>query len=195
MRPRTVRNNICRAAPEISTSSCLQVIALPSRTLSLPCLAQSPGCLPCTSVPVRGLDRTCWVRLQVKVYDDDTITDDDGLGKAEFTLATLMSSRGRSICERLKSRSDRLAKWLNSARSEFPAGRQASSCLARGVSPPGLDSKRSMLSVPVSNRASWQTIWAGTVGSGGIPSPRGGRWLKEDTRRLWLRRIDEGSPR
>lgn len=43
--------------------------------------------------------------MQVKVYDDDTVTDDDGLGKAEFTLGTLVSAPGRSISTRLKKRS------------------------------------------------------------------------------------------
>lgn len=47
---------------------------------------------------------------QVKIYDDDTVTDDDGLGKAEFTLGTLMSAPGRSLVEQLKERSGRLAK-------------------------------------------------------------------------------------
>lgn len=44
------------------------------------------------------------------MYDDDTITDDDGLGKATFTLGALMSSPGRSVTERLKDRSGKLAK-------------------------------------------------------------------------------------
>lgn len=47
---------------------------------------------------------------QVKVYDDDLITDDDGLGKAEFTLGALMSAPGRSITVRLTKRSGRRAK-------------------------------------------------------------------------------------
>lgn len=46
----------------------------------------------------------------MKFYDDDTVTDDDGLGKAVFTLGTLMSSAGCSVTERLKDRSGRLAK-------------------------------------------------------------------------------------
>lgn len=50
------------------------------------------------------------IETQVKVYDDDTITDDDGLGKAEFTLGNLMSAPGGSISVRLKKRSGRTAK-------------------------------------------------------------------------------------
>ena len=46
---------------------------------------------------------------QVKIYDDDTVTDDDGLGKTEFTLGTLMSAPGRTVVEQLKHRSGRLA--------------------------------------------------------------------------------------
>lgn len=46
----------------------------------------------------------------MKIYDDDTLTDDDGLGKATFTLGTLMSAPGRSVTEPLKDRSGRLAK-------------------------------------------------------------------------------------
>lgn len=46
----------------------------------------------------------------MKIYDDDTVTDDDGLGKSEFTLGTLMSAPGRSVVEQLKDRSGRLAK-------------------------------------------------------------------------------------
>lgn len=47
---------------------------------------------------------------QVKIYDDDKVTDDDGLGKAEFTLGALMAAPGRSVTEALKHRSGRLAK-------------------------------------------------------------------------------------
>lgn len=48
--------------------------------------------------------------IQVKIYDDDTLTDDDGLGKAAFTLGELMAAPGRSIKEGLKKRSGKKAK-------------------------------------------------------------------------------------
>lgn len=46
----------------------------------------------------------------MKIYDDDKVSDDDSLGKAEFTLGALMSAPGRSVTETLKDRSGRLAK-------------------------------------------------------------------------------------
>lgn len=46
----------------------------------------------------------------MKIYDDDNISDDDSLGKAEFTLGQLMSAPGRTVKEALKDRSGRLAK-------------------------------------------------------------------------------------
>ncbi|CAM9627722.1 unnamed protein product, partial [Laminaria digitata] len=48
--------------------------------------------------------------VKVKIYDDDTVTDDDGLGKAVFTLGALMSAPGRSAVEQLKDRSGRSTK-------------------------------------------------------------------------------------
>eukprot|EP00752_Nemacystus_decipiens_P006392 g5760.t1 len=56
--------------------------------------------------------------IKVKVYDDDTLTDDDGLGKAEFTLGVLMSAPGRSVTEALKDRSGRVAKGVMIIRGE-----------------------------------------------------------------------------
>ncbi|CAM9104353.1 unnamed protein product [Pylaiella littoralis] len=56
--------------------------------------------------------------IKVKMYDDDKISDDDGLGKAEFTLGALMSAPGRTVTETLKDRSGRLAKGVMIVRGE-----------------------------------------------------------------------------
>ncbi|CAB1102218.1 unnamed protein product [Ectocarpus sp. CCAP 1310/34] len=54
----------------------------------------------------------------VKIYDSDQVSDDDSLGKADFTLGALMSAPGRSITEALKDRSGRLAKGVMIIRAE-----------------------------------------------------------------------------
>eukprot|EP00903_Cladosiphon_okamuranus_P012541 g11743.t2 len=56
--------------------------------------------------------------IKVKIYDDDKVSDDDTLGKAEFTLGALMSAPGRSVTENLKDRSGRLAKGVMIIRGE-----------------------------------------------------------------------------
>ncbi|CAN0474404.1 unnamed protein product, partial [Ectocarpus sp. 12 AP-2014] len=54
----------------------------------------------------------------VKIYDSDQVSDDDSLGKADFTLGALMSAPGMSITEALKDRSGRLAKGVMIIRAE-----------------------------------------------------------------------------
>lgn len=50
------------------------------------------------------------VTLKVEVYDHDTLTADDALGQATFTLGALLAAPGRTVTEQLKHRSGRLAK-------------------------------------------------------------------------------------
>ncbi|CAM9640078.1 unnamed protein product [Scytosiphon promiscuus] len=78
--------------------------------------------------------------IKVKIYDDDRVTDDDGLGKVEFTLGSLMSAPGRSMTEALKERSGRLAKGVMIIRGEEVAS-CADRCklTVRGIKLPNKD--------------------------------------------------------